>query len=516
VLQKARKFSQILFFLFFVYLFIRARYPYEGFIPLDLGLRFSPLIPLFALIKDLNISLLFWPALVILLLTVFLGRFFCGWICPLGTTLDIVQRVFKAKGNKANQRWEKLRYLKFALLIASIFLAIFSIHFWGYLDPLSIFNRMLTVLLYPIATLGSESALLGLTNIALIEDPAYAVYDTFKLFIMPEAQAFYQQTLGIAIFLLIIVGLEKVTRRFWCRYLCPAGALLGFLSQFRFFERVVGQSCPSCGICHSECKMNAIPEMDVNLTSKVECIECFSCAEVCPPKTKSISYQWRWKPYRSIVDFERRQFLKTSGVSLATLGLLSIGLPNRTKQDRLIRPPGSIPEDDFQDRCIRCMECVRVCASNGACLQPAAIESSLLELWLPVAVMREGYCEYNCIMCTEVCPTEAILPLTLTQKQKIPMGLAYFDKNLCIPFANNEDCIVCEEHCPLPDKAIKFNEKEFITPTGETKLIKYPHVLRELCIGCGICETKCPLLGAPGIFVTIENQQRPRDNTYQV
>lgn len=509
MLQKARKLSQILFLFFFIYLFIRARYPYEGAIPLDIGLRFSPLIPFFAFIKDLHISFLFWPALLILFFTIFFGRFFCGWICPLGTALDIFQRFFKTAGNAKNQKWEKLRYLKFALLTAAIILSIFSIHIWGYLDPLSIFNRVLTILLYPLATLGSESALLALTNLSFIEDPAYSIYDTFKLFLMPEAQAFYQQVFGIAIFFIIIVGLEKVTRRFWCRYLCPAGALLGFLSQFRFFERVVGNSCPSCGICHSECKMNAIPETDVNLTSKVECIECFSCAEVCPPKTRSISYRWRWKPYHSKVNFERRQFLKTSGMSFAALGLLSIGIQNRSKQDRLLRPPGSIPEADFQDRCIRCMECVRVCESNGGCLQPAAIESSLLELWLPVAQMREGYCEYNCNMCGEACPTEAILPLSLIEKQKTPMGLAFFDKNTCIPYANSDDCIVCEEHCPLPEKAIKFELKEIVTADGETKQIKYPYVVRELCIGCGICETKCPLLGAPGIFVTIENQLRP-------
>jgi len=510
LLQKARKLSQILFLFFFIYLFIRARYPYDGFLPLDIGLRFSPLLPLFTFIKDLQLSILFWPALIILFFTLFFGRFFCGWICPLGTTLDFASRLFQSPSNKISQKWEKLRYLKFALLSGFILLAVFSIHIWGYLDPLSIFNRALTILLYPLATLGSETALLTLPNLSFIEDPAYSIYDTFKLFLMPEAQAFYQQVLWIGLFFAALIGLEKLSRRFWCRYLCPAGALLGFLSQFRFFERVVGQSCPSCGICHSECKMNAIPETDVNLSSKVECIECFSCAEVCPPKTKSISYQWRWKPYHSKVDFERRQFIKTSGISLAAIGLLSIGLKDRSKQDRLIRPPGSIPEADFKDRCIRCMECVRICESNGGCLQPDSIHSDLLELWLPVAVMREGYCEYNCNMCGEVCPTEAILPLSLTAKQQTPMGLAFFDKNTCIPFAQNDDCIVCEEHCPLPDKAIKFEEKEIILPNGLTKKIKYPYVIRELCIGCGICETKCPLVGAPGIFINIENQQRPQ------
>ena len=136
------------------------------------------------------------------------------------------------------------------------------------------------------------------------------------------------------------------------------------------------------------------------------------------------------------------------------------------------------------------------------------IYNNLLELWAPTAVMREGYCEYNCNLCCLVCPTEAILPLTLEQKQKTPMGLAYFDKNICIPYAENRDCIVCEEHCPTPDKAIKFELKEVTLPDGSIREVKYPYVIRDLCIGCGICETKCPLPDAPGIFVTTENQKR--------
>ncbi len=507
---KARKVTQIFFLLFFIFLFIRARYPYEVNIESDLMLRFSPLMPVFDFIKDLHIDLIFWPALIILFLTIFLGRFFCGWICPLGTTLDVTSKVVKSPSNRLTEKWQKLRYLKFAVLFGMIILAFFSIHLWGYLDPLSIFNRALTVIFYPIATLFTEQTLLAVSEISWLEDPAYAVYDFFKINIMPEGQAFYNQLFWIALFLGIILGLEKVTRRFWCRYVCPAGAWLGFLSQFRFYERIVGDACPVCNKCQTECKMNAIPEGDIKKTNKVECIESFNCGATCPPKFDAIKYRWRWKPYHTPIDYNRRQFLWTTTGSIVALGLLNIGLANREKKDRLIRPPGALPEADFYDRCIRCQKCVRICESNGGCLQPDKIHTNVQELWLPVAVMRQGYCEYNCNLCGQVCPTEAILPLPLEKKQKLPMGLAHFDKNLCIPFARNEDCIVCEEHCPTPDKAIKFDVKDYINQeTGETRKVKYPYVVKDLCIGCGICEDKCPLLGAPGIFVTIENQVRP-------
>jgi polyferredoxin/Pyruvate/2-oxoacid:ferredoxin oxidoreductase delta subunit len=513
MIAKVRRVVQILFLLFFLFLFLIARYPYTGHTEADLFLRFSPLIPLFDFIQNFSVSWVFWPALIILALTPFLGRFFCGWICPLGTTIDAASKVLGSPSNRTSQKWDRLRYLKFAILTGTVLLALFSVHVWGYFDPLSIFNRALTVVLYPFATLLVDSTLLTATRVPFLEDAAYFLYDPFKAFIMPETQAHHQGFFWILVLLALILGLEKVSRRFWCRNLCPAGAWLGFLSQFRLFERLVGEACPVCNKCQTECKMNAIPGGDVQHTSKVECIDCFNCGAVCPPKIKAITYRWRWKPYHTPVDYSRRQLVQTSVASVAALGLLNLGLPNRDTRDRQVRPPGALPEDQFADKCIRCLECVRICKSNGACLQPDSIHTRVEELWLPVAVMREGYCEYNCNLCGLVCPTDAIVPMTLEQKQHTPMGLAHFDKNLCIPFAQNSDCIVCEEHCPTPDKAIKFDIKEFVTKDGVKKPVKYPYVIKELCIGCGICETKCPLPGHAGVYVTIANQKRAGTTT---
>jgi len=506
---RARRITQVLFLLFFIILFIKARYPYEGEQASDLLLRFSPLIPLFDFINTFRINWIFWPALIVLVLTPFLGRFFCGWICPLGTTIDISSKVLGSPSNqKTKKRHQKFTYLKYILLVASLILAFFSINIWGFFDPLSIMNRAFTTFIYPLTTLVFEQGLLILTSIGFLENSANYSYDLFKTWIMPEAQFYAHQLTWIALFFLAILGAEKISRRFWCRYLCPAGALLGFLSQFRFYERLVSDACPVCNKCQHECKMNAIPEEDVTYTSKVECIECFNCGALCPPKAKSITYRWRWKPYHSPVDYDRRKFLTTTGGSFLALGLLSAGLQNRNDRHYRIRPPGSLTEKEFLEHCIHCLACVRICQSNGRCLQPDRIHTNLLELWAPVAQMREGYCEYNCTLCGEICPTDAILPLTLEKKQKLPIGLAYFNKNICIPFAKNKDCIVCEEHCPVPDKAIKFEEKEVTLPDGGLVKVKYPYVIRELCIGCGICETKCPLPGESGIITTAENEKR--------
>ena len=494
--------------LFFIALFLKARFPYSDLLPADIFLRFSPLIPLFSFIDTLHLSLLFWPALLILILTPFFGRFFCGWICPLGTSLDATSHLIHSPGNKKALASNTLRSLKFLLLFGAIILGIFSVNIWGWVDPLSLFNRALTVIFYPLFTVILGSLLLTLGKVGFLSGIVYPVYDGFKAVVMPEQQAHLLQTFWIALLILGIFAAEKLSRRFWCRNLCPAGAWLGFLSQFRFYERLVADSCPQCGKCNRECKMGAIPPDNAIQTNKVECIECFNCGATCPPKINAITYRWSWKPYHSQMDYSRRSFLNTTVGGLALAGVSGLGLTNRRTEADLLRPPGSLTEEEFLDTCIRCLECVRICQSNGRCLQPDGIGHSLLGLWTPVADMRAGYCEFNCNLCGEVCPTEAIQPLSLGTKQQTRMGLAYFDKNLCIPYARNEDCIVCEEHCPTPEKAIKFDMKTVVGQDGTERTVKYPYVDRELCIGCGICEFKCPLPNNPGIFVVNENVQR--------
>jgi formate hydrogenlyase subunit 6/NADH:ubiquinone oxidoreductase subunit I len=117
-------------------------------------------------------------------------------------------------------------------------------------------------------------------------------------------------------------------------------------------------------------------------------------------------------------------------------------------------------------------------------------------------IPRLGYCEFNCTLCGQVCPTGAIERLDLPRKQKTVIGLAYFDQNRCLPYARGVPCIVCEEHCPTPDKAIKFREVEMIDPNGTPVRMKQPYLIDRLCIGCGICENKCPLEGKAAVLVT--------------
>jgi ferredoxin len=149
-----------------------------------------------------------------------------------------------------------------------------------------------------------------------------------------------------------------------------------------------------------------------------------------------------------------------------------------------------------------------VCSTTGRGLQPAILEAGLEGFWTPLLDARNGYCEYTCALCGQICPTGAIAPLPLEKKKVTRIGLAYFDRSRCIPWYRNEDCLVCEEHCPTPDKAIVFRLEEGILLDGQKRLVKRPYVREDLCIGCGICVTRCPVKGEPGVFLTNAQEQR--------
>jgi ferredoxin len=212
------------------------------------------------------------------------------------------------------------------------------------------------------------------------------------------------------------------------------------------------------------------------------------------------------------IDVGRRGVLfgTAAGIGSVLLVRTSALGEGKTFSPGLIRPPGSLAEDEFLSKCIRCSECMKVCPTNA--VQPAMTEGGFVGLWTPVMKMRLGYCEYECNLCSQVCPTQAIQKITLEEKQKVKIGLAFFDKNRCLPYALNRTCIVCEEHCPTPKKAIWFQEVQVMTPGGQLTTVKQPHVDPELCIGCGICETKCPIADQRGVYVTSVGESRNPKN----
>ena len=212
------------------------------------------------------------------------------------------------------------------------------------------------------------------------------------------------------------------------------------------------------------------------------------------------------------LGLKRRTVLGAGLVGLSG-GLIFRIQPRTSKKSfspLLVRPPGAVAEQEFLARCVRCGECMKVCPTNA--IQPAALEGGLEAGWTPVMKMDIGYCEYECTLCSQVCPTQAIRLVSVEEKQKLKIGLAYFDKNKCLPYAYGRTCIVCEEHCPTPKKAIWFEETDVVNIRGERQRIKQPRVDVDLCIGCGICENKCPIKAEAGVRVFSGGETRNPEN----
>lgn len=521
-MRLVRRISQCLFILFFLYLFFNIKYPFDIKIPPDIFLRFDPLISIVSIIVSRKFITQVLLGFITLLLTIVIGRFFCGWICPLGTILDVSSRIIKRYRGKsipgkkqAIYPYSRFGYVKYVLLAIFFISALFSSSqlLW-FIDPIVLITRSLTLSIYPLFVKLTNGLIDGLLFLRMPSSLISGIDNFLKPTMLPVSQIFFRLSSVTFLIFISILLLEIICQRFWCRKLCPLGGLLALSSHFRLLKRRVGPACNDCSLCPQVCKMGAIGE-DSRESDAKECIECMNCVDICPRKAVaySISSIGSANPVHNIYPIlSRRQFTFSVFSSVLMVGVLNTTFTDRNKGAKIIRPPGALPEDEFLDRCIRCNACVKMCAANGKGLMPGIFESGIIGLWSPIFHMRYGYCEYSCNLCGKVCPTQAIHDGPLEVKQKTKIGLAFFDKNRCIPWYKNEDCLVCEEHCPLPKKAITLREEEVKLPDGGFKIVKRPYVIEKLCIGCGICETKCPVPGNSAIFVTPQHEQRYIEN----
>jgi len=438
--------------------------------------------------------------LIFLLPALILGRFFCGWICPLGTLIDATDKTLKSKNRKSFGISRNIKYFILGIILVSM---LFALQWVWFFDPIALLTRTVVTGFYPVFVHLTFALFDGLFSLNILDDAVYAAFNWGQQTILPIDQPTFLYSVPVLLIFSLILAASLLSRRFWCRYLCPLGALYSLFSRHRILKRRVSDACTSCGICVQQCRMDAISE-DFTATRTAECIECGECVEVCP--TNAISYGFSGAAKQIPIDASKRRTLVAAGFGVFLVAITKTG--RTAESEPPIRPPGAISEDKFLDTCIRCQQCLQICSSTGAGLQPALWEAGLEGLWSPILIPRMGYCEFNCNLCGQVCPSGAIQKLNLADKQALKIGRAYINKNTCIPWNDNINCLVCEEHCPLEEKAIKFEFVEIKTEQGEKKIVKRPYVDDSLCIGCGICETKCPVSGKPGIFLTSQNNQR--------
>jgi MauM/NapG family ferredoxin protein len=493
--MRLRKTSQILFFILFLFFFFNTKYTGLDELPLKVAifLQIDPLISIVTFLTERDLSALWSLSLIIIFISIALGRIFCGWICPFGTIHDITSKIIRKRKKSENGKFKWKYYILIILLVCSLF----ALNLTGLLDPISLLIRSISVSLSPMLDFFTNfiADVLYSTKVEFIQTLTDHVFGFMKKFFLNFNQQHFLNSGLILVVFIVLLLINYVSNRFFCKNLCPLGALLGCFARFGFLKRNLLESCNSCGKCLGNCKMTI---KDEKAWVRSECLVCLRCRDVCPSKSIEFTLDLPSKRDKGI-DLERRRVLTNSIYGLLLVGGIRLKPDENMLIADKIRPPGSVDEPEFKRRCVKCGECMRVCLTNV--LQPAFLETGLEGFWTPIMNYRYSYCEYNCTLCTQVCPSGAIEKLNKSEKIKRVIGLAYIDPARCIPYREANNCIVCEEFCPTSPKAIYFEKVQKIARDGTLREVMQPKVDYSKCIGCGVCEFKCPVYGRKAIYV---------------
>lgn len=530
-----RRASQIFFLLLFAFLLLRTEF--RGAVGAGSDVRmhwpvrlFFELDPLAALSNALATHALYrgllW-SLLILLPVMFFGRFFCGWICPMGTIHHFFGSL-KSEKKRGKQGIDANRYklwqrTKYVILIAVLVAALCGTGLVGWFDPFSLLVRSMGLSILPAANYASNAILNALehSDVGVVQATGTALHAVLTATILNFKQPHFRQGVYLGLIFLVLLAANAWVTRFWCRALCPLGALLGVASRWSVLGlHKDAATCDKCNRCLLHCQGGDDP-IGVVPWHKAECLMCLNCLDACPHQSLEFRL-FRKEPEVAGANLPRRKVVTGIAAGLAAVPLLRANTAlGKSRDEHLIRPPGALEETDFLSRCIRCGECMKVCPNNS--LQPALAEAGLEGLWTPVLTPRIGYCEPSCVLCSEVCPTGAIWKLTPQEKgwvvgvgqgdaKSVRLGTAFYDRGRCLPWAMATDCIVCEEWCPVSPKAIYLQEAEIVDADGNKKVLKQPHVDPSRCVGCGACEYACPLQEHPAVYVTSIGESRSVDS----
>jgi MauM/NapG family ferredoxin protein len=460
--------------------------------PLDLFLLLDPVLIAFTAISARILAVAFIPALLVLVVTLFFGRVFCGYICPMGTTLDGGDKLFGGQDKKRSETG-KLRLLKYIVLFFLLGASILGVSFVFVAAPLSLITRFYGLLVHPVLAFVSNETL-------VLMRPLAEWFGMESLMFMGITTPRFATQLFILAFFIALFGLARFSPRFWCRNLCPSGGLMAFVSRKPLIRRFVSDDCTVCGKCARSCPMAAIMTDDPHITLHEECIVCRTCQNICPENAISFNCAKAEKAYeKNGFPLTRREFITSGlvGAATATVGLTGLNSvygkpgPGQVAPNGLIRPPGALPEMDFLARCVRCGECMAACPTNT--LQPIWIDAGFMGLFSPALNLRRSYCSPECKMCGEICPTGAIRNLSLNERIWAKTGTAVIFREKCLAWEQQKSCMVCDEVCPY--KAVEFR-KEPGNP------VPVPQVHEEKCAGCGYCEHYCPVQNQSAIVVT--------------
>jgi len=492
---RLRRLVQTLSLLLFLYLLLATVRGGVTYLPHDLFFRLDPLAAFSAMIAGRSWIGPLALALALPLLALVLGRFWCGWICPLGTIIDWT-RIRRRRRRGEPDLPPAWRGLKYMILLTILLAAILGNLTLLFLDPITLLFRSVSVAVLPPLAVLTGRIEQALYRVGPLQGTAEQLDSLARKGLPLDHPVVWQTAISLAVMILLVLALNAVRTRFWCRYLCPLGAMLGLISKVAWLRQSVeATACSSCGLCADACPVGTISADRGFNADPAECTLCMNCLQAC--HRGAITFRGRlapvvWERY----DPSRREALGALGALAVGAGLITVA-PNLVADSaKPIRPPGA-NDDDFLDRCIRCGECMKVCPTQA--LQPSMSLKDLGGFLTPALVPRTGYCDFSCNACGYACPTGALPPLPLEEKQRVVLGTAHIDRDRCLPWSQNTDCIVCEEVCPLPEKAIRLQGGG--SGQGRGGGARRPHVIADRCIGCGACEYNCPVEGEAAIRV---------------
>lgn len=476
---------------------------------------------------------LLW-SLVVMALTLVFGRVFCGWICPFGTLHHFTAWLFPSRVGRGASRIEAnltrgYQRVKYYLLYAFLVAAITGSAIGGLFDPICVAVRGIGLGVIPAAQyiLGRGFAEASETQNRFLQAFGDGGADLMAAHVWNTRQFHFHQTWFISFLFIALLFMNRFIPRFWCRVLCPLGAFLGVFARFALFGMEKDHSkCTDCNLCLVHCQGADSPQGGVKHRQD-ECHMCLNCENACPEDVIKFRFLPNRRSSTQKPNTDRRTALAAAAAGAAVIPAARIADSLDTNyHSRLIRPPGSVEEREFLERCIRCAECMKVCPNNA--LHPAFFEAGIEGLWTPILIPRIGYCEHSCVLCGQVCPTGAIQKITEKEKMglgqpPISIGTAFYDQGRCLPWAMATPCIVCEEFCPTSPKAIWVEEVDIpkrsdkpgvngAEPEMLTVHVQRPHVDPSLCIGCGACEKVCPVQDQPAVYVTSVGETRSRTN----
>ena len=454
---------------------------------------------------------------VLLLLTLLFGRVYCSFVCPLGILQDIVFRIRRWLAPKRFLKFSRpvpwVRYGVLALLAACCVTGLAGLSL-NWLDPYSIFGRIMYVLAWPAAIW---------SNNLLAADSSSA--DLVQMDYFPAA---FPVLLASAGMLGLVAVMSAWKGRLYCNTVCPVGTFLGLLSRISLFRLGFDPaSCKKCGKCVKSCKAQCLNLKEYKIDSS-RCVACYDCVRSC--SEGGIRYRWFTRVRQqipaqkkkvppasapsssaavpSIAGSSRRQFLEATAAGLAAAALSGCRGDAARKLDptQCVLPPGAGSLERFLDICTGCQMCVANCPTHV--LQPSYLQLGLKGFMKPRMDFATKYCLYDCHRCAEVCPTGAIrrMPVTAERdtegitKDTTRIAVARFYVCRCLVAREDMDCGACTEHCPT--KALYT--VPYIGRDGQEH--RLPRLDPSLCIGCGACEHACP--------VTVERpEERERRNS---